>query len=179
MKNIVIISSTPRKGGNSEILVNSFANGAIAAGNNVEIINVRELDLKFCTGCMFCGGRNRCSQTDSMNELYPKIGLADVLVFATPVYYYSVSGQLKTFLDRLNPLYGNKNKFKEVYALLTAADDEEGTFDGTICAIQGWISCFDGVELKGVIKAGGVTDKGEILSTPYPLEAEKLGSQIS
>lgn len=86
------------------------------------------------------------------NELYNKISTADVLVFAAPpIYYYSMCGQLKTFLDRLNPLYASDNNFKEVYLLATAADSDETTMDGAIKEIQGWIECFEGVSLiKGV-----------------------------
>ncbi|MGM9665282.1 MAG: flavodoxin family protein, partial [Eubacteriales bacterium] len=97
-KKVIIISSSPRKNGNSDTLAAEFEKGAASAGNTVEKINVRELDLKFCIGCQFCQTHGTCVQKDSMNGLYEKIQNADVIVFATPVYYYAVSGQLKTFL---------------------------------------------------------------------------------
>ena len=105
MKKVIVVTSSPRKNGNSETLANSFAEGAKAAGNEVLQVAVRDLGLQFCTGCMFCQSHDRCVLGDGMNALYSKFENADVLVFATPVYYYAVSGQLKTFLDRLNPLY--------------------------------------------------------------------------
>ena len=120
MKKVIVVTSSPRKNGNSETLANSFAEGAKAAGNEVLQVAVRDLGLQFCTGCMFCQSHDRCVLGDGMNALYSKFENADVLVFATPVYYYAVSGQLKTFLDRLNPLYPRKNKFKEVYLIATA-----------------------------------------------------------
>ena len=179
MKNVVVVSSTPRAGGNSEILAKQFAEGAKAAGHIVEFVCVRELGLKFCTGCMVCQKTHGdCVLKDGMALLYEKVQNADVLVFSTPVYYYSVSGQLKTFLDRLNPLYVRENKFKEVYLLATAAEDEEQAVDGSATAIQGWIDCFDGVALKGLLRGVGLEDKGEAEKSAYPGQAFEMGKNI-
>lgn len=178
MKKIIVVSSSPRKNGNSDILAQKFADGAIFAGNEVRFIAVRELDLKFCTGCLYCQSHDKCVLNDGLNGLYEKFQNADVLVFATPVYYYSVCGQLKTFLDRLNPLYPRKNKFTDVYLLATSADDDESAMDGAVKDIQGWIDCFDGVSLKGVIRGVGVTDKGEINGTDFPEKAYETGKNI-
>lgn len=175
MKKILIVSSSPRKGGNSDILAAKFAEGAAAAGNETKIISVGDLGLKFCTGCLYCHSHDKCVLNDGMNALYPEFENADVLVFATPVYYYSVSGQLKTFLDRLNPLYPRKNKFKEVYLLATAAENDEAAMNGSVSDIEGWISCFDGAELKGVVRGTGVTGKGDILKTDFPGKAYEMG----
>ena len=101
-----------------------------------------------------------------------------VLVFATPVYYYAVSGQLKTFLDRLNPLYVRDNKFKEVYLLTTAADNDESAMDGAVKDLQGWIDCFNGVTLKGVIRGVGVTEKGAVNNTAFPEQAYNMGKNV-
>lgn len=178
MKKIVIVSSSPRKNGNSEILARSFAKGAAFAGHDAQLISVSDLDLKFCTGCLYCGTHHQCVINDSMNALYDTFQNADVLVFATPVYYYSVSGQLKTLLDRLNPLYARENKFKDVYLLATAADENKSAMDGAIKDIQGWVSCFNGVALKGIICGTGVTDKGEITNTPFPEYAFEMGKAV-
>ncbi|MDE5601598.1 MAG: flavodoxin family protein [Clostridia bacterium] len=175
MKKIVVVTSSPRKNGNSEILAQKFAEGAMAAGNEVKFVAVRDIDLKFCTGCLYCNSHDRCVLNDGMNALYADFQNADVLVFATPIYYYSVSGQLKTMLDRLNPLYVRDNKFKHVYLLTTAADTDESAMDGAVKDIQGWIDCFDGVSLKGVIRGVGVTEKGEINDTEFPEQAYNMG----
>lgn len=175
MKKIVIITSSPRKNGNSETLARKFEEGARAAGSTTEFIAVRDLNLKFCTGCVACQKIGKCVLNDGMNEIYETVRISDVLVFATPVYYYSVCGQLKTFLDRLNPLFPKDNKFKEVYLIATAAENEDYTFDGAIKDIQGWIDCFEGVTLKGVIKAGGVDALGEVNSTDYIEKVYKAG----
>jgi len=178
MKNIVIVTSSPRKNGNSEILARKFAEGARAAGNEVNFVAVRDLDLKFCTGCLYCQTHDKCVLNDGMNDLYGQFQNADALVFATPVYYYAVSGQLKTLLDRLNPIYPRENKFKEVYLLTTAADDDERAMDGAVKDIQGWIDCFNGVTLKDVIRGVGVTEKGEINDTAFPEKAYEMGKNI-
>jgi len=178
MKKIVVVSSTPRKGGNSEILAQQFAEGAKAAGHEVKYVAVRDLGLQFCTGCMYCQTHDKCVLNDGMNALYSEIEHADVIVFATPVYYYAVSGQLKTFLDRLNPLYPRTNAFKEVYLLATAAEDEEAAMDGSASDIEGWAACFDGVTLKGVLRAIGVGAKGEIKDTAFPQQAYEMGQKI-
>lgn len=178
MKKVIVVSSSPRKGGNSETLANSFAKGARDAGNEVKQIFVRDIGLQFCIGCNFCQTHNKCVLGDKMDEIYKDIETADVLVFASPVYYYSVCGQLKTFLDRLNPLFPRDNKFSEIYLLSTAAEADDSAFDGSVSDIQSWIDCFSGVELKGVLRAGGVTDVGEIDATDFPNQAYQMGKNV-
>ena len=179
MKKVIIVSSSPRKNGNSETLAKKFEEGAKASGNSTKFIEVRDLGLQFCAGCFYCQSHfGKCIRKDKMNDLYEDFRTADVLVFATPVYYYAVSGQLKTFLDRLNPLFPLDNKFKDVYLLATAAENENYTFDGAVKDIQGWIDCFEGVSFKGVVKAGGVNDIGDINGTKYIDEAYNLGKNV-
>lgn len=164
LKNIVIVSSTPRKNGNSELLAAEFKKGAEEKEHKVTEIFVRELDMKFCKGCLACQKTGKCVIKDDIAPLIDTVRSADVLVFASPVYYYSVSGQLKTFLDRMNPIYTLGHDFKEVYLISTAAEDEESAVDGSISDINGWIDCFEGVTLAGVIKGIGATKPGDIRS---------------
>ena len=95
-KNVLILSSSPRKGGNSETLAAAFAEGAQEAGNQVETVYLRDMQYGFCKGCLACQKPGHCVIKDDAVEIVTKMHDADVLVFATPVYYYSVSGQLKT-----------------------------------------------------------------------------------
>ena len=179
MKKVVVISSTPRKGGNSEVLAQQFAAGARDAGHDVTYVNVRDLNLKFCIGCMVCQKTHSdCVLSDGMKDLYAKIQHADVLAFATPVYYYSVCGQLKTFLDRLNPLYVRENSFRDVYLLATAAEDEDFAVDGSVTAVQGWCDCFDDVAIKGVLRGVGLNEKGEAEASAYPQKAYEMGGKV-
>lgn len=95
-KTVLIVSSSPRKNGNSETLAEAFANGAREAGHSVETVRLREKQMGFCRGCLACLKLGRCVIQDDAVEIAAKMHDADVLVFATPVYYYSVCGQLKT-----------------------------------------------------------------------------------
>lgn len=178
MKNIVIINSTYRKGGNSEALAAQFAKGATESGNRVQTIDLRTLEPKFCVGCLSCLKTGKCIHSDGVNGILSMIREADVLVFATPVYFYCMSGQLKTFLDRLNPLYGQENKFKDVYLLATSADTEERAMEGTVKGVQGWIECFEGAELKGVVYGLGADALGTVQKTPAFMQAYELGRSV-
>ena len=176
-KKVFIVCSSPRKNGNSDSLAKEFSKGAIESGNEVKIVNVRDLEVNFCTGCLACHKINKCVINDSVNSLLEEIKNSDVIVFATPIYYYCVSGQLKTFLDRLNPLYGKDNKFKEVFLLASSEDTDIKSMDGAIKCIQGWIDCFEGVELCGIIRALGAGKIGEV-SKEALLEAYEMGKSI-
>ncbi len=177
-KKVLIISSSPRKGGNSETLADEFARGVIESGNYVEKICLHGKKISFCIGCFACLDAHRCVIHDDADSIAQRMLISDVLVFATPVYYYSVSGQLKTMLDRANPLYGSDYAFRDIYLLATAAEDEANTFEGTEKAVQGWIDCFEKAKLSGKIFAGGVNKIGEIKNHPALLEAYEMGKKI-
>lgn len=87
-----------------------------------------------------------------------KVKNAEVIVYATPIYYYEMSGQMKTLLDRLNPLYPMEYKFREIYMIATAAEDEESTFEKAYNGLQGWVDCFEKAELKGIVTGGGIDE---------------------
>ena len=178
MKNVLVISTSPRKGGNSESLALEFAKGAEEAGNKVETVFFREKNIGFCKGCLACLKVGHCVIDDDAVEIAARMHDADVLVFATPVYYYSVSGQLKTMLDRANPLFGTDYAFTKAYLLATAAEDGPETAAGSEKAVQGWVDCFDRCELAGTVFAGGVTDVGEIAGHPALEKAHQMGKEI-
>ena len=177
-KKVLILSSSPRKGGNSETLAAAFAQGAREAGNQVETVSLREKQVGFCKGCLACLKLGHCVIKDDAVEIADKMHDADVLVFATPVYYYSVSGQLKTVLDRANPLFGTDYGFTKAYLLATAAEDEPETVEGTVKAVQGWVDCFERCELADTVFAGGVNEIGEINGHPALKRAYQVGKEI-
>ena len=177
-KNVLIISSSPRKGGNSETLATSFAKGAQDAGNHVETVWLREKQIGFCKGCLACLKAGHCVIKDDAAEIAAKMHDADVLVFATPVYYYSVSGQFKTMLDRANPMFGTDYAFTKAYLLATAAENEAATVEGTVKAVQGWVDCFDRCELAETIFAGGVSSVGDIAGHPALEQAYQSGKEV-
>lgn len=177
-KKVLILSSSPRKGGNSETLASAFAKGASDAGHQVETVYLREKNYGFCKGCFACLKLGHCVIKDDAAEITEKMHDADVLVFVTPVYYYSVSGQLKTMLDRANPLFDTDYAFTKAYLLATAAEDEPETVEGAEKAVQGWVDCFERCELAGTVFAGGVNDVGDIAGHSALEEAYETGKQV-
>ena len=177
-KKVLIISSSPRKGGNSETLAAAFAKGAQEAGHQVETVFLREKQVGFCKGCLACLNLGHCVIQDDAVEIAAKMHDADVLAFATPVYYYCVSGQLKTMLDRANPLFGTDYAFTKAYLLATAAEAEPEAVEGTEKAIQGWVDCFDRCELAATVFAGGVNGVGEIAGHIALEQAYQMGKDV-
>ena len=177
-KRVLIISSSLRKGGNSETLAAAFAKGAQEAGHQAETVYLREKQYSFCKGCFACLKLGHCVIKDDAVEIAAKMHDADVLVFATPVYYYCVSGQLKTMLDRANPLFDTDYAFTKAYLLATAAEDEPETVEGTVKAVQGWVDCFPRCQLVETVFAGGVNEVGEIIGHPALDRAYQVGKEI-
>ena len=177
-KNILVISSSLRNRSNSEILADAFIKGAEAAGHNVEKVSLKNKSIAFCKGCLACQKIGTCVIKDDAPAITEKMCQADVIVFATPVYYYGMSGQLKTMLDRANSLFTADYKFRKIYALISAAEDEPYTPEKTITGIQGWIDCFENVKLAGTVFAGGVTAENDIAGHQALKEAEELGKNV-
>lgn len=174
MKNILVISTSLRKG-NSLALAEKFAEGARDEGNNVRLISLIGKKIDFCRGCFVCLEKGECIIADDANEIVAEMKKADVIAFATPVYYYSMSGQMKTLLDRANSLYDTDYKFTDIYLLATADEKGEDTMDKTITGLEGWIDCFERADLKGVVKALGVTNIGDIDGKEALSEAFEMG----
>lgn len=174
MKKVLVISTSLRLRSNSHRLVEAFAGGAAEAGNEVELISLRDKEIRFCQGCLACQKTERCVIKDDAPAIVEKMHDADVIAFATPIYYYEMCGQMKTLLDRGNPLYGSDYRFTDIYMLSTAADDAPETPDRAVGGLTGWIDCFERARLAGTVFAGGVTDQDEIegheaLATAYDL----------
>ncbi|MDC7292002.1 flavodoxin family protein [Butyrivibrio sp. DSM 10294] len=177
-KKILIIETSLRTGSNSDILAESFAKGAKDAGNDVEIVSLKDKKIGFCTGCFACQKLGKCVIPDDANVITEKILEAEVVVWATPIYYYEMSGQMKTMIDRANSLYPRDYKFREVYLLSTAAEDEAYTDEKAVSGVNGWIDCFEKAEFKGKVFAGGVNERGEIAGHKALNEAYALGKSI-
>ncbi|MBR4549841.1 MAG: flavodoxin family protein, partial [Oscillospiraceae bacterium] len=129
-------------------------------------------------GCFACQKTGKCVIKDDMNEIVPKMEHADVLVFATPIYYYEMSGQMKTLLDRANPLFVADYRFRDVYFLSSAAEDEAFVPQRAQSGLEGWIDCFEKARLAGAVFGGGVTDVGEIEGHHALAEAYEMGKAI-
>ncbi|MBR1600530.1 MAG: flavodoxin family protein [Alphaproteobacteria bacterium] len=179
MKKVLIVSSSLRGGSNSDILAREVQKGALDAGNDVEYISLKGKNIKFCIGCLSCQKTYKCVQTDDMADLIDKVQNADVLVFATPIYYYEMSGQLKTFLDRCNPLFPQKNKFKDVYLITSSYDDAVNASDRAISGIKGWIECFEQSHFAGAVVGGGLNNPKDAKKQDDLLQkAYELGKNV-
>lgn len=177
-KTILAISTSPRKNGNSETLVDAFIKGAAEAGNQVEKITLYDKTVGFCKGCLACQKTQRCVIRDDADAIAQKMRTADVLVFATPIYYYEMCGQMKTMLDRANPLYAADYAFRDVYMLSTAAEDEAGVDSRAVSGLEGWIACFEKARLAGTVFAGGVNEVGDIQNHPSLKKAYEMGKNV-
>lgn len=177
-KQVLIISASLRENSNSQSLADSFANGAQAAGHHVKQITLRGKSIAFCRGCLACQRLGHCIIEDDAVEIAKQMQIADVIVFATPIYYYEMSGQLKTLLDRANALYSSEYAFREIYFLSCAAEDAEGTDARAVYGLEGWITCYEKCRLAGTVFAGGVTGAGEIKGHPALKEAYDFGAAI-
>lgn len=177
-KKVLIISTSLRKGSNSEQLARAFAQGAVEAGHQVERIPLAGKDIHFCRGCLACQETQECVIHDDASRIAEKMLTADVLVFATPIYYYEMSGQMKTMLDRANPLYPSDYAFRDVYLLTTAADENEHAMDAAAKGLEGWVACFPKARLAGRLFGGGVDWAGAIKGNPVLEQARKMGAEI-
>ncbi len=174
-KKVLIISSSPRRGGNSDALCEQFLAGAKAAGHQAEKIFLRDYKINYCLGCGACNTKHSCVQKDDMSGLLDKMVAADVIVLATPVYFYSMCGQLKTFIDRMVPRYTEITN-KEFYFILSAADDSHTNMQRTLEGLRGFTTdCLEGAQEKAVLYGTGAWKVGEIKNLPIYQEAFEAG----
>ena len=178
-KKVLIISTSVRNNSNSEALANAFAEGAREAGNEVETVSLQGKTIAFCKGCLACQKAGHCVIQDDANAITEKMLGAEVIVWATPIYYYEMSGQMKTMIDRANSLYSRDYKFRDVYLLSTATEDEATTDEGALRGMNGWVACFERARFAGKVCAGGVTTPGEIAGHKALAEARAMGRAIA
>lgn len=177
-KRVLIISSSPRRGGNSDTLCDEFMRGAVDGGNIVEKIFLRDKTVHPCLGCSVCSrDKKPCPQKDDAAEIIDKMLKADVLVMATPVYFYSMSAQMKTLIDRCCGPY-TEMKNKEFYFIATAADDDEKIMDRIVTSFEGFLDCLENPTIKGTVFCGGVWHVGEIKGNPSLKKAYEMGLSI-
>lgn len=178
MKKVLIISSSLRKESNSDALAEAFARGASEAGNEVESVTLKGKELRFCTGCLACQKTQKCVIADDAPAIVQKMYAADTIVFATPIYYYEMSGQMKTLLDRANHLYTTDYHFRDIYLLTSAADDDKHTPERAETGLGGWIACFENAHFAGSVFAGGVNAPGEIKGHAALEKAYEMGKNV-
>lgn len=177
-KNVVILSSSPRRNGNSDLLCDQFASGVLEAGHHVEKIFLHDKMINYCTGCGTCflGGKS-CPQRDDMHEILEKMIAANVIVLATPVYFYTMAAQMKTLIDRTCARY-REIENKAFYFIITAADTSKPAMERTIEGFRGFTSCLTGAQEMGIVYGTGAWNKGEIKGQPAMEEAYQLGKSV-
>jgi multimeric flavodoxin WrbA len=178
MKKVLVISASPRKGGNSDLLCDEFVRGATEAGHEVEKIRLAEKNVGFCSGCYACQKLKRCFKDDDANALIEKMLSADVIVLATPVYFYSMDAQLKALIDRSVSRWDDFGRFKgtEFWLVITAADESHEMMSATLEGLRGFMrDCMEGSIERGVIYGTGAYEKGAIRSLPVFKEAYEAG----
>ncbi len=179
MSKIIILSGSPRKNGNTELLVKSFTEGA-KLKNEVEVISVREYKVEPCTGCNACrkNEEHKCFQNDDMKEIFYKLKDADILVIASPVYFYGVSAQLKAIIDRFHSPQRNNIGIKGLALLLVGADSMPEIFDSIKMQYKLTLNYFS-LRDYGMVCVNGVEEKGTIKGNGKLEEAFDLGASLS
>ena len=177
-KKVVVISASLRTNSNSAALAEQFAKGAKDAGNEVEVISLKGKNIGFCIGCLACQSTGSCVIKDDANEITQKVLNADVVAWATPIYYYEMSGQMKTLIDRMNSMFTKEYKFRDIYLMASAAEDEEYVPERAISGLQGWIDCYGKSSLKGTLFCGGVTMPNDISGNGKLSEAYEMGRTV-
>lgn len=178
MKKVVVISTSLRARSNSDILADKFIEGAKAAGNDIEKITLKDKDIRFCRGCFACAELKKCVINDDVNAIMEKVLNADVVVWATPIYYYEMSGQMKTLIDRMNAMYSMDYKFRDIYLLSTAAENEDFVPKRAEAGLTGWIDCYPKSSLVDSLFCGGVNEAGEIEGNSKLQEAYRMGLRV-
>lgn len=176
-KKVLILSGSPRKNGNSDLLCDEFMKGALESGNEVEKIRVAEKNIGFCRACYACKETGVCAIKDDMAEVLQKMIDADVIVLASPVYFYSVDAQLKALIDRTVARW-LEVKDKDFYYIVTAADAELESAETMLNCFRGYADCVEGAKEMGIIYGMGVYEKGEIKDTKAMNEAYEMGKNV-
>lgn len=176
-KKVLILSGSPRKGGNSDLLCDEFMRGAIEAGHEVEKIRVQEKEVAYCVACYACQNTGVCAIKDDMAEIMQKMIDCDVMVLASPVYFYSIDAQLKAVIDR-SVCRWTEVKNKEMYYIMTAADGETASMDTTLACFRGYADCINGAVEKGIVYGTGVYQAGEVKDTKHMQEAYEMGKRV-
>ena len=177
-KKVLILSGSPRKGGNSDLLCDEFLRGARESGHDAEKIRVTEKKIAPCSGCYYCTDHDgACVHRDDIAEVLQKMIDADVIVLASPVYFYSIDAQLKAVIDRTVARW-LEVRDKEFYYIVTMADAAVASADTTLACFRGYAECVEGAVEKGVIIGSDVYEPGKVRDTPAMAQAYEMGKRV-
>lgn len=177
-KKILILSGSPRKDGNSDLLCDQFRRGAEEAGHQVEKISLRDQQINYCIACDACqknGGT--CVHRDDMAGILERMSAAEVIVMATPVYFYTMNGQMKTLIDRTYARYTGISG-KEFYFVMTAAVGNRALLERTLEGFRGFTACLSGAREQGVVYGTGAWQAGDIRKSPAMTRGYEMGKAV-
>ncbi|MDR3319757.1 MAG: flavodoxin family protein [Desulfovibrio sp.] len=176
--NILVLSGSPRKNGNTERLMSAFVDGATAVGKTVKTFCVAGLKIGGCRGCEYCFTHNGiCVQTDDMSPILDELRKTDALVLASPVYYFSVTAQLKLAIDRFFALLEDGMPVKRAALLMTCGDDTDAAAASSIAMFR-QIASYQKWDEAGIIVAPSLHNPGEIEGRAELEQAKRLGENI-
>lgn len=175
---VLVLTGSPHAKGTTAALADSFCEGAAAAGHQVDRFDVGRMDIKPCLGCMACRTKGKCVRGDDMEKVWPVLEAADAVVFVTPIYYFGMTAQLKTAIDRFFAINGPlRESHKKAYMISVCGDAEDWVMDGlrihftNICRYLNW-------EEAGRLLAEGFYSPEEIKNTSWPEQARALGASL-
>lgn len=176
-KKVLVISTSPRRGGNTDAMCHALMEGAESAGSRAAYLNLNDYHISPCRGCDYCMSHDGvCVQRDDMEELLKEISEASVLVLATPVYFYNMSAQLKVLLDRTYCRYQGL-KTEKVALLAACADERPESFEAVIAGVKGYVACLEKAEYAGGVFATGVFNRAAV-SGDVLADARRLGAKL-
>lgn len=177
-KKVLVLSASPRRGGNSDLLCDQFISGAEESGNSAEKIFLADKRIGYCIACDYCKKHDgACFQKDDMHSILEKMIAADVIVIATPVYFYTMDAQIKTVIDRTVARYTEISN-KDFYFIVTAAEDEKDTADGTLNGLRCFTGCLEGAREKGTVCGTGAWQIGDIRNSAAMKQAYEMGRAV-
>ena len=173
---ILAVSASPRKEGNSDVLCDWFLKGASESGHETEKIRLAEKNISPCSACYGCRENHLCVKKDDMEEIQQQLITADVIVLATPVYFYCMDARMKTMIDRCYARYREMTG-KKLYFIVTAADPQHEAAQEALAGLRGFLRCLPDAEECGVIYGTGAWDIGDIYRHPALEEAYRMGKE--
>lgn len=179
-KKILVLTGSPRKGGNSDLLADAFMKGAKAAGHKIAKFECGHKNIKPCIACNVCYSKEgACAFGDDFNELAPLLEQSDMIVLATPMYWFTFPTQLKAGLDKMYALLigGRQSLIQESMLLACGECGEQSDFEGLVTTYQR-IALYQKWNDAGVLVVPAVSEKGDILKTDFLKKAEQMGQSI-
>jgi multimeric flavodoxin WrbA len=176
---IMALYGSPRQGGNTEILLDEFIKGAMSEGAAVDRLTIHDAAISPCRGCLACFQKGRCIIADDMEQIYPRLVAADIVVLASPIFFYGVTGGTKVLIDRVQALWGRKYVLKDPelgkegkkrvgFFISVGGTKGQKMFEGAVLTVKYFFDAFN-VKYEGELLVRQVDGKGDILKQPQAL----------